>query len=146
MACVSDTCRYISGAGVWSCQGCAPTPTKTPIPTATRTPTLTPIATRTPTATRIPTATPTLYSNCVGLTANKALNTLKVGDAVTFTVTFNGTPQDVGIIIKKDGEIVLAKTANGSYTSLTTWNYTYIIASDGNYEVNSFVKFGGVWK
>lgn len=153
-----------SGSIAFILNNCGPTltPTRTPIPTATRTPTptripvpptLTPTATRTPSPS--PTPTGTIAPVCSAITANKVLSALKVGDSVTFTVTFTNPAEvnNVAIRIKRDGVTVTLVYAAGSFdgiwthsATVTSWSYDYTIPADGQYEVSAFIRTGSTWK
>ena len=115
-------------------------------PTATPTPTSTPIPTPTPTSK--PTSTPTPLPACVNVQVSATggdLNNLKIGDSLTFNVTFSGTVEDVGVVIKKDGVRVQTLTAGGAKTNSWT-SPAYTIESIGSYEVSAYVKVNGVWQ
>lgn len=153
-----------SGSIAFILNNCGPTltPTRTPIPTATRTPTptripvpptLTPTATRTPSPS--PTPTGTIAPVCSAITANKVLSALKVGDSVTFTVTFTNPAEvnNVAIRIKRDGVTVTLVYAAGSFdgiwthsATVTSWSYDYTIPADGQYEISAFIRTGSTWK
>jgi len=116
------------------------------LPTLTSTPT--PTKQPTPTPTSEPTSTPTPLPACVNvqISVNGGdLNDLKIGDSLTFNVTFSGTVEDVGVVIKKDGVRVQTLTAGGAKTNSWT-SPAYTIESIGSYEVSAYVKVNGVWQ
>jgi len=128
------------------------TPTPTRLPTLTLTPTLTttPRATATPTVTLTPSVTPTgtIVPVCTDLQMEKVgagnLSDLKAGDWVRFTARFNGTVQDVGLRLKRNGVIIKAVQAGVAKTD--SWVYEYQIVSSGQYEATAFIKVNGIWK
>ena len=74
-----------------------------------------------------------------------SLSSLKIGDSLSFTVSFGGTVQDVGIVIKKEGIRVKTFTAVGSQTNSWT-SPSYTIDSLGSYEILGYIKTNGVWR
>jgi len=94
-----------------------------------------------------PTPTPNLVCSDVqvSVTGTGDLNNLKIGDSLSFLVTFNGTVQDVGIVIKKGGVRVKTLTA-GSQRANSWTSPVYTIDSLGSYEVLGYIKTNGVWK
>ena len=121
---------------------CCTAPTSTPKPTSTPPP----VPPTRPPATPTPT-TPLLacVDVQVAVAGGGSLSSLKIGDSLSFTVSFGGTVQDVGIVIKKEGIRVKTFTAVGSQTNSWT-SPSYTIDSLGSYEILGYIKTNGVWK
>jgi len=121
---------------------CCTAPTSTPKPTSTPPP----VPPTRPPATPTPT-TPLLacVDVQVAVAGGGSLSSLKIGDSLSFTVSFGGTVQDVGIVIKKEGIRVKTFTAVGSQTNSWT-SPSYTIDSLGSYEILGYIKTNGVWR
>ena len=91
---------------------------------------------------------------CLDVTVVKkgttSLAGLVPGDTIVITVTASDTVSDMAIRIKKDGvKLTEAFTAEGTWIEQgKKWQYEYVIPANGagSYEVQGFIKTGGVWK
>lgn len=81
----------------------------------------------------------------VSVTGGGDLSNLKIGDSLSFSVTFSGTVDNVGIVIKKGGIRVKTLTAGGQRANSWT-SPAYTIDSLGSYEILGYIKTNGVWK
>jgi len=102
-----------------------------------------------PTATPTPTPTSPPLPSCLNVQVEVAgggsLSSLKVGDSLNFVVSFDGTVEDVGVVIKKEG--IRVKTLAAGSPQTNSWTSSaYTIESLGSYEVSAYVKVNGVWQ
>lgn len=98
-----------------------------------------------PTATSTPGSLSACFNVQVAVAGGGSLDSLKIGDSLTFVVSFGGTAENAGLVIKKEG--IKVKTLTAGSTQTNSWTSpAYIIESLGSYEVSAYVKVNGVWK